>query len=618
MVELSRRVLSFLQPKLRVAAEIIIKGQVLKKITITLFACVVFFVGRAVFAQPNLGINALAEGGVQLAQTDIRVIVARIIEVFLGLLGMIAVILIIWAGWLWMSAAGDAQKIASAKKTLINAAIGLAIILSAFGITQFIVSRLLSATTGGLGAEGTGVYSQPLSGSLGAGIISGHVPDRGALAPRNTKIAITFKEAIDEKTLSAADGGANTAVFKMTKTAILKQAGNNFKNVSASDLVTAKVAFTPDKLNFVFSPTALLGSPSEPTSYTVSIGSGLKKFGGANAFTGAFSSGYEWEFQVDPVVDTAPPKITSIVPSKGINPRNSIVQINFSESVDPTSASGEVAAGGAGFQNITLSSGGSILAGGYKIGNGYKTVEFITKDACGTNSCGGTIYCLPANAVVAAKVSAAALGAEPPQAAGFPYNGVVDMAGNSLDGNGDGKADGPKSNFVWASGNAAQGDNVSWQFNTSDQIDLTPPKISSIDPGISAQNVGLNTPIKATFDKVMSVTMLNNSNLAITHNVPPPYEMFYGVEAEALDSSDQPVTSGAEPVKTRAVIKHGAFAPSVFGGAQYNYYPSINSKVQDLRQNCYNPSAGPSCAPTAALPYCCNGVAQAGKCGYVP
>lgn len=595
------------------------------KTTLTLgVAAVVFFVAKNVFAQPNLGINALAEGGVQLGQTDIRIIIARIIEVFLGLLGTIAVVLIIYGGWLWMSAAGDAQKITKAKQTLINAVIGLAVILSAFGITQFIVSRLISATTGSFIAESAGAWSQPLSGSLGAGIISGHVPERGARVSRNTKVAITFKEAIDDKTLATSGGDADINVFKMTKTAILKQAGNNFKNVGASDLVAAKVAFTPDKLNFVFAPTALLGSPSEAVSYTVFIAPGLKKVDGSAAFSGAFASGYEWEFQVDPVIDTAPPKILSIIPSAGINPRNSSVQINFSESVDPTSASGDVETGGAGFQNMAMRTGGNVLGGGFKISNGYRTVEFITKDACGTNSCGGTVYCLPADALISGLVKAATVSTEPPQAVGFPYNGVVDMAGNSLDGNGDGAAWGPSSQsgkpaYNWVGGNAAaQGDDASWQFNTSDQVDLVPPKISKIEPGLSAENVAQNVPVKITFDKVMSATTLNNNNLSLTHNVPAPYELWYGVDAEALDAAEQLAVSGVTPVKTRAILQHGLFAPSIDGGAQYNFYPSINSKVQDLRQNCYNPSAGPSCAPTFAAPYCCNGVASAAKCNYVP
>jgi len=605
-----------------------------KKTAALLVVAGVFFVIGKVYAQTDLGINTLAESGVQLAQTDIRVIVARIIQVFLGLLGMIAVILIIYAGWQWMSAAGDAQKIGSAKKTLINAVIGLAIILSAVGITQFIISSLIKATTGGDEGNMIAGYTQPFSGSLGAGIVESHVPDRGAVAFRNTKIAVTFKEAIDERTLTSdtnnngifgdASDEVNLTGFKMTKTSILKQNNNSFKNISNNDLVSAIVKMTPDKKSFVFAPKALLGDATEATSYTVFLTTNVKKADGTKAFSGAFGDGYQWEFQVDPIVDNTPPKIISIIPEKGLNPRNTIVQMNFSESIDPTSSSGEATQGGGGFQNIILKNGAVILGGSYKISNGYKTVEFTTRDLCGTNSCGGDIYCLPANTLISGLIKAATLGNEPPQAAGFPYNGVVDLAGNSFDGNGNGTATGPSAqsgkpayNFVGGVA-ATQGDDLAWQFNTTDQIDLTPPRIIKIEPGISAENVGLEVPVQITFSKVMSASSLNNSNLIINHDVPSPYEMWFGVYADALDQNDQPVQAGIEPVRTKAILKHGSFAPSKVGGTQYNYFPAVSSKVQDLRQNCYNPSAGPSCTPTALAPYCCNGVASAAKCGYIP
>ncbi|MFA5133189.1 MAG: hypothetical protein WC459_00035 [Patescibacteria group bacterium] len=594
----------------------------------------VFFVFQKVFAQSDLGINSLAEGGVELARTDIRVIIGRIIEVFLGLLGMIAVVLIIYAGWLWMSAAGDSQKIASAKKTLINAIIGLAIILSAFGITQFIVSGLIRATSGQSEENLLAGYSQPFSGSLGSGIIESHVPDRGATVFRNTKIAVTFKEAIDEKTLITdinkngifgdANDEASLTAFKMVKTAILKQNNNNFKNINNSDLVSVTARFTPDKKNFVFTPKALLGDTTEPVSYTVLLANTIKKSDGSKAFSGSFSDGYQWEFQVDPIIDSTPPKITSVVPERGLNPRNTIVQINFSESIDPTSASGETTVGGGGFQNIILKNGVIILGGSYKISNAYRTVEFTTRDLCGTNSCGGDVYCLPARALISGQISAATLGSDPPQAAGFPYNGIVDLAGNSFDGNGDGTAQGPTSQsgkpaYAWVGGNStSQGDDLSWQFNTTDEIDLVPPRINKVEPGISAQNVGVDIPIQITWSKIMSASTLNNKNLAITHDVPKPYEFWYSVYSDLLDKNDQPVVSGITPVRTKVSIKHGSFAPSIAGGTQYNYFPSTNSKVQDITQNCYNPSAGPSCTPTQALPYCCNGAASAAKCGYVP
>ena len=67
------------------------------------------------------------------------------IKIILGLLGIIAVILIIYAGFQWMTAAGDANKVGSAKSLLINAAIGLVIILSAYAIAEFVSSIIIAS-----------------------------------------------------------------------------------------------------------------------------------------------------------------------------------------------------------------------------------------------------------------------------------------------------------------------------------------------------------------------------------------------------------------------------------------------------------------------------------------
>lgn len=102
-----------------------------------------------VFAQgTDFGLSTTSEFAqtTELASTDIRIIIARIINVFLGILGIIAVGFILYAGFLWMTAGGDEAKIASAKKTIINSVIGLIIILSSFAITQFIINRLSEAT----------------------------------------------------------------------------------------------------------------------------------------------------------------------------------------------------------------------------------------------------------------------------------------------------------------------------------------------------------------------------------------------------------------------------------------------------------------------------------------
>jgi len=83
-----------------------------------------------------------------LGYHDIRFTTARIISATLGLLGTIAVVIIIYAGFKWMTAGGNDENVTSAKKILIAAVIGLIIILSAYAITRFVMTNLYEATTG--------------------------------------------------------------------------------------------------------------------------------------------------------------------------------------------------------------------------------------------------------------------------------------------------------------------------------------------------------------------------------------------------------------------------------------------------------------------------------------
>lgn len=67
-------------------------------------------------------------------------IVASIIQIALSLLGIIAVALIVYSGFRWITAAGDPDKIKNAKKIIVQSIIALFIVLSAFAITQFIIN----------------------------------------------------------------------------------------------------------------------------------------------------------------------------------------------------------------------------------------------------------------------------------------------------------------------------------------------------------------------------------------------------------------------------------------------------------------------------------------------
>lgn len=73
-------------------------------------------------------------------------IIGALIGVFLSLIGIIFLVLIIYGGFLWMTSAGNEQKVYKAKKVLTQAFIGLLIVLSAYSITQFVFTSLQGAT----------------------------------------------------------------------------------------------------------------------------------------------------------------------------------------------------------------------------------------------------------------------------------------------------------------------------------------------------------------------------------------------------------------------------------------------------------------------------------------
>ncbi len=77
---------------------------------------------------------------------DIRVTIARIIRVAMSLLGIVAVVIVLIGGFKWMTAGGNEEQTGEAKQWIFSGVIGLAIILSAYALTNFIISNLVTAT----------------------------------------------------------------------------------------------------------------------------------------------------------------------------------------------------------------------------------------------------------------------------------------------------------------------------------------------------------------------------------------------------------------------------------------------------------------------------------------
>lgn len=70
-----------------------------------------------------------------------------IFNAILGIMGVILLVLLIYAGGLWMTAGGNQDQVAKAKGMITNAVVGLIIVMMAYVISTFVLSEIISATT---------------------------------------------------------------------------------------------------------------------------------------------------------------------------------------------------------------------------------------------------------------------------------------------------------------------------------------------------------------------------------------------------------------------------------------------------------------------------------------
>lgn len=96
---------------------------------------------------PDLGLQFPAASG--LGNTDVRITAAKIIRVAMSLLGIMAVCIILFGGFTWMTAGGNDEQVGEAKKWIFSGIIGLVIILSAYALATFVINALVNATTSG-------------------------------------------------------------------------------------------------------------------------------------------------------------------------------------------------------------------------------------------------------------------------------------------------------------------------------------------------------------------------------------------------------------------------------------------------------------------------------------
>lgn len=78
-------------------------------------------------------------------ESSLPAAVGQVISVFLGLIGVIMLIIMVYAGFLWLTAGGNDEQVKKAKNWIKNAVIGAIIALGAFIVTSFVVRQLQTA-----------------------------------------------------------------------------------------------------------------------------------------------------------------------------------------------------------------------------------------------------------------------------------------------------------------------------------------------------------------------------------------------------------------------------------------------------------------------------------------
>ena len=360
------------------------------------------------------------------------------------------------------------------------------------------------------------------------------------------------------------------------------------------------------------------------------------------------------------------------IKGKKDKPMNTVIQINFNEAVNPSTLigtsdelknyvrvanangsalmAGAVCSVSADCLSYDCEAGhciGNYVSGKFSLSSDYDTVEFVSNKECGVNSCGETIYCLPANSHLAIRINAATLkqcsssdncspfapfseclnggsgkvcrdaakNSNYPLADTLRLDGITDLAFNSLDGNRDNKADGPVQTvypyFSEGDPNLNKRDGYELSFYIGDQIKLDPPTISVLNPVSFANNIGVKDPVVIDFNDLMMNNSLrtggvqtNSGGTVIEHKLinlrnsaNKPLGYWLNIENKEVGVPDN------EPDATKVIINHSDFFESI------TYLSQVGSGVKNIYQNCFKPSSGPGCAANSNNPSCCFGSA---------
>ena len=121
----------------------------MKKLAIV--AILLFFASAPVavssidLGQDLLG-GAAEEAGysAETTETSFAEIIGTVVQTAAAFLGIIFTVLLVYAGFRWMTARGEEEKVKKAQDTIRASIIGLVIVIAAYSISYFVLQALLS------------------------------------------------------------------------------------------------------------------------------------------------------------------------------------------------------------------------------------------------------------------------------------------------------------------------------------------------------------------------------------------------------------------------------------------------------------------------------------------
>jgi len=134
----------------------------MKKTFLFLFLASLFLAPQAASAI-NLGADLTKRAATKAGyaegtnETTLASTIGQVIKVTLSFIGILFTVLMVYSGFLWMTARGEESQIEKAKKIITYSIIGIIVSLGSYSITAFILPRVLEITTG----ENVGTLGSP-------------------------------------------------------------------------------------------------------------------------------------------------------------------------------------------------------------------------------------------------------------------------------------------------------------------------------------------------------------------------------------------------------------------------------------------------------------------------